>query len=183
MRIQRSGADYDEAVARAVQSGLDQIILFLGQHLRPAAPPAPVASPRHMSSASQQAINMLQVYSRSLEALEAEAGDIRRKLGSRMLDAQALGALKATIARANGQTERLQCVQIDGVMTGGLHSGRADAKATRKSLTHRAEALSQRLAALHKDITAYTPAQVVARGDNWVLTRNPAVGVHLEACK
>ena len=126
---------------------------------------------------------MLQVYNRSLEALEAEAGAIERALGSRMLDAEAVGKLKATVASANGKTERLQCVEIDGVMTGGLHSGRADAKSTRKSLTQRAEALAQRFRALHEDALAYAPAQVVARGDDWVLTRNPAVGVLLEASK
>ena len=100
----------------------------------PTAPAPPVSSPRHMSMASQQAIDTLTIYTRELAQLEAEAARAEARLGS-MLQAEALGAVKAAIAGANGRTERLQCVKIDGVMTGGLNSGKADAKSARKALT------------------------------------------------
>ena len=136
---------------------------------------------RHLSVPSAAAVEQLLSYQRQLEELEEEVTKVEAAL-STTLDAEALGVIKARIAQGNGKVEKLQCVSIDGVMTGGLNSGKEQARSTRKNLTRRAEALAGRFAGAHQRALAYDPtalasgsaaeAPSVARRDSTLLAAN-----------
>ena len=116
---------------------------------------------RHLSVPSAAAVEQLLSYQRQLEELEEEVTKVEAAL-STTLDAEALGVIKARIAQGNGKVEKLQCVSIDGVMTGGLNSGKEQARSTRKNLTRRAEALAGRFAGAHQRALAYDPTALAS---------------------
>ena len=116
---------------------------------------------RHLSVPSAAAVEQLLSYERQLEELQQEAVEVEEALGT-ALDAEALGVVKARIAQGNGRVEKLQCVSIDGVMTGGLNSGKEQARSTRKDLTRRAETLAGRFASAHQRAIAYDPAALAS---------------------
>ena len=112
--------------------------------------PAPPALGRKYSINSENALSDLQRCEVKLEAFEAEVARIEAALlGLSASSAEDALACKNRLAVLSGEVEKLQFGKIDSIMTGGLRTGKAVAKDSRKGLNVRADSLGARVRELH----------------------------------
>jgi hypothetical protein len=104
-----------------------------------------MASSRRTSVASEKALEQLASLGMQVDAIEQESTAVHASLTAHTASPEQVLAYTARIAALNGMLEKLQFVGIDGVITSELNSGKTDAKANRKSLTQRAEAITAEL--------------------------------------
>merc|ERR1711998_650133 len=104
--------------------------------------PKPV---RTLSYSSLSVLNELAEHQATLESFEASFATIQGSLSLAGLRAAKVGGLRDACAQLNGQVDRLQMSKIDQVMVGNLNSGKEIAREQRKTLTARAELLTNRI--------------------------------------
>ena len=115
------------------------------------APPAAVGvggrDTRGQSVASLGAFTQLDAITSSLDAMQRELEDVEAVLRDAETSSAAKAKAKAALAQLHGKCEKVQFTQIDSVQVGGLVSGKDGARAERKSLNRRVDALHQRIEA------------------------------------
>lgn len=106
---------------------------------------------RKFSTVSMKALTELSDYEKSFNNLVAQVDLIESGItpGSASVCKFKQQAKKhlSNIAQLNGSLEKFQFVKVDGVITGGLTSGKDDAKAKRKELNKNCEELRARIVA------------------------------------
>lgn len=102
----------------------------------------PLRLVRDYSALSKRAISRISEIGDGLSAYEKQIEDIEKGLASSSI---AIGKAKADLGQLHGNVFKLLSNQVDAVQTGELNSGKDVARAERKDLSHRAEALLDRV--------------------------------------
>ncbi|CAE8722180.1 unnamed protein product, partial [Polarella glacialis] len=110
----------------------------------PAASPKVRGMQRHLSVKSTQALDQLSEIEGRLVRIEMRVAALHSRLEADRpspLSLGELGSLKTELALLEAEAHKLETGGVDGVYTGGLCSGKADAKAAKRSQLERLEAL------------------------------------------
>jgi len=102
----------------------------------------PLRLVREYSALSRRAISRIGEIGDGLSAYERQIEDIEQGLVSNSLS---VGKAKTDLGQLHGNVFKLLSNQVDAVQTGELNSGKDIARAERKDLTRRAEALLDRV--------------------------------------
>jgi len=101
---------------------------------------------RSLSVRSAKALSRLEEIELQVASLETQVGDIAAALTGRSeISHEEVGHCKTQLALLEAQAHKLETNGVDGVYTGELESGKADAKAAKKNQLERLEVLFGRI--------------------------------------
>ena len=103
---------------------------------------------RQYSVLSAGALNTLENLTAEIDGLEARIASMEKLVATPGQDEEKLNAL-GEIRQLIGDLDKIQSTKVDAVCTAELHSGKAEAKDTRKGLNRRIEGLRPRAEAVH----------------------------------
>lgn len=156
-RVEAEVAAAQEALSVQEPDGSTESLDTLSD-LRPGLPSSPSGkspSPpgkiqRQYSVASQQTVDALQMFELQLFDMERSADDYKAAVEAACLPDGVPLDLRNKIAQLYGNAGKLLATKVDAVLTAELNSGQADARAKRKALSARCEALMVRTEAIIK---------------------------------
>eukprot|EP00936_MAST-01D_sp_MAST-1D-sp1_P000471 g471.t1 len=130
---------------------VEDSVSALGPISRLSAPPVETRSERGFSEASKKAFGTLNDIEAVLRDFEMQCDDAERIMrGVEPRDGdQTWQQVKSDVSQLSGQIEKLQFARIDQIHVGALNSGQEQARAQRKALNRRVDALNERVKAVH----------------------------------